>query len=63
VLGPVRLAIGKRGLSTRGIDRVLKVAWTLADLAGHDQPGPTEVMEALSLRSGEWQPQQIALPA
>src|SRR5439155_1492099 len=50
VLGPVRLAIGKRGLSTRGIDRVLKVAWTLADLAGHEEPGPAEVMEALWVR-------------
>jgi magnesium chelatase family protein len=63
VLAPVRKAIGQRGLSTRGIDRVLKVAWTLADLAGRDRPGTDEVLEALVLRSGNWQPQQIALPA
>ena len=30
----------ERGLLTaRGLDRVLRVAWTVADLAGHDRPG------------------------
>ena len=29
----------ERGLLTaRGLDRVLRVAWTVADLAGHDRP-------------------------
>jgi magnesium chelatase family protein len=40
------------GLSARGCDRVLKLAWTLADLAGHSAPGAAEVAEAVGLRTG-----------
>jgi magnesium chelatase family protein len=39
-------------LSARGLDRVLRVAWTLADLAEVDRPGADEVDEALYLRTG-----------
>ena len=39
-------------LSARGCDRVLKVAWTLADLAGRSAPGRSEVAEAIGLRTG-----------
>ncbi|MFE7131332.1 YifB family Mg chelatase-like AAA ATPase [Streptomyces sp. NPDC057638] len=43
----------ERGLlSARGLDRVLRVAWTLADLAGHDRPDPADVALALELRTG-----------
>lgn len=43
----------ERGLLTaRGLDRVLRVAWTTADLAGIDRPGRDEVRTALALRSG-----------
>jgi magnesium chelatase family protein len=38
-------------LSARGYDRVLRVAWTLADLAGLACPGRAEVDEAVGLRS------------
>jgi magnesium chelatase family protein len=38
-------------LSNRGVDRVIKLAWTLADLAGRDV-GAAEIEEALSLRHG-----------
>ncbi|MGF1647768.1 MAG: YifB family Mg chelatase-like AAA ATPase [Kineosporiaceae bacterium] len=38
-------------LSGRGIDRCLRVAWTLADLAGRAVPGRTEIDEALDLRT------------
>ncbi|MFL6070856.1 MAG: hypothetical protein ACJ72Y_06190 [Actinomycetes bacterium] len=31
---------------------MLPVAWTLADLAGVDQPGAAEVASAVSLRGG-----------
>jgi magnesium chelatase family protein len=37
-------------LSARGLDRVLRVAWTLADLAGRSVPRVEEVDRALSLR-------------
>jgi len=37
-------------LTARGLDRVLRVAWTLADLEGRDQPGPAELGLALELR-------------
>jgi magnesium chelatase family protein len=37
-------------LTARGLDRVLRVAWTLADLEGRDRPGPGEFGLALELR-------------
>ncbi|MGW3728040.1 YifB family Mg chelatase-like AAA ATPase [Streptomyces sp. NPDC000851] len=39
-------------LTARGIDRVLRVAWSVADLVGHDRPGATDVALALQLRTG-----------
>ena len=38
-------------LSLRGVDRVLRVAWTLADLAGDRGPGDAEIGQALLLRT------------
>lgn len=38
-------------LSLRGVDRVLRVAWTLADLAGRDAPNRMDVGHALLLRT------------
>ncbi|RJK98476.1 ATP-binding protein [Vallicoccus soli] len=37
-------------LSARGLDRVLRVAWTLADLAGRDVVGPDDVLTAVLWR-------------
>ncbi|MER6915387.1 ATP-binding protein [Streptomyces sp. NPDC000594] len=43
----------ERGLLTaRGLDRVLRVAWTVADLAGHDRPRTEDLALALELRTG-----------
>ncbi len=43
----------ERGLLTaRGLDRVLRVAWTVADLAGHDRPAAPDIAQALQLRTG-----------
>jgi magnesium chelatase family protein len=43
----------ERGLLTaRGLDRVLRVAWTVADLAGHECPDLDDVGQALHLRTG-----------
>ncbi|GGU98522.1 YifB family Mg chelatase-like AAA ATPase [Streptomyces spectabilis] len=39
-------------LTARGLDRVLRVAWTVADLAGHDRPDEGDVGLALQLRTG-----------
>jgi magnesium chelatase family protein len=38
-------------LSARGVDRVLRLAWTVADLAGRDRPGPDDVATAVRLRT------------
>lgn len=43
-------ALERGALSVRGFDRVLRVAWTLADLAGLAAPGPDQVAEALGMR-------------
>ncbi len=40
-------------LTLRGYDRVLRVAWSAADLAGLEVPGRDEVSTGLALRSGE----------
>ncbi|CAL9445040.1 YifB family Mg chelatase-like AAA ATPase [Streptomyces sp. enrichment culture] len=39
-------------LTARGLDRVLRVAWTVADLVGHDRPDAQDVALALQLRTG-----------
>ncbi|WP_327727631.1 YifB family Mg chelatase-like AAA ATPase [Streptomyces sp. NBC_00487] len=39
-------------LTARGLDRVLRVGWTIADLVGHDRPDATDVNLALQLRTG-----------
>jgi magnesium chelatase family protein len=44
-------ALDRGVLTLRGMDRVLRVAWTLADLAGMDRPGADEVGQALVLRT------------
>ncbi|GAB3361977.1 YifB family Mg chelatase-like AAA ATPase [Modestobacter lapidis] len=43
-------ALERGALSVRGFDRVLRVAWTLADLAGITTPGSDQVAEALGMR-------------
>jgi magnesium chelatase family protein len=43
-------ALERGALSVRGFDRVLRVAWTVADLAGRTVPGPDDVAEALGMR-------------
>ncbi|MDO8144565.1 YifB family Mg chelatase-like AAA ATPase [Isoptericola sp. 178] len=51
VLGPVERLVDDGGLSLRGAHRVLRVAWTVADLDGRDLPGRADVDTALALRS------------
>jgi magnesium chelatase family protein len=45
----VRLDRGE--LSARGYDRILRIAWSVGDLAGHDRPTSGDVDEAVALRS------------
>ncbi|HEV2088293.1 MAG TPA: YifB family Mg chelatase-like AAA ATPase [Cryptosporangiaceae bacterium] len=45
-------AVDTGELSARGFDRVLRVAWTLADLAGRTVPDSGDVNEAVYLRRG-----------
>jgi len=52
-LRPVNSALSRGTLSARGVDKVLRISWTLADLAGHDRIGPTELRAAMQLRLGE----------
>lgn len=47
---PLQRALDRGLLSIRGLDRTLRVAWSLADLAGHTSPGTDEVAAALSFR-------------
>ncbi|MGI8335460.1 YifB family Mg chelatase-like AAA ATPase [Actinomadura scrupuli] len=49
---PVDDALTQGSLSARGLDRVLRVAWTLADLGGRDAPAPYDVSEALRFWKG-----------
>ncbi|MCX4673945.1 YifB family Mg chelatase-like AAA ATPase [Streptomyces sp. NBC_01433] len=43
----------ERGILTaRGLDRVLRVAWTVADLRGADRPDASDIAVALELRTG-----------
>jgi magnesium chelatase family protein len=44
-------ALDRGLLSLRGVDRVLRVAWTLADLAGRTAPGRSEIGQGLLLRT------------
>jgi magnesium chelatase family protein len=49
---PLRTALDSGQISIRGMDRTLRVAWTLADLAGRTSPGIEQVSTALSFRQG-----------
>jgi magnesium chelatase family protein len=49
-IAPLRAALDHGLLSTRGLDRTLRVAWTLCDLAGRTSPGVEDVTTALSFR-------------
>ena len=44
-------ALNRERLSLRGADRSMRLAWTLADLAGADSPTPEHVLTAIGLRT------------
>lgn len=55
-MAPLKTALERGVLSIRGVDRSLRVAWTLADLAGRTTPSIDDVAVALSFRQGEAKP-------
>jgi magnesium chelatase family protein len=55
-MAPLRSALDRGQLSIRGVDRSLRVAWTLADLAGRGSPSLDDVSLALSFRRAEVTP-------
>jgi magnesium chelatase family protein len=53
VTGDIDRALDTGRLTLRGYDRVLRVAWSAADLAGRAVPGREDVATGLLLRRGE----------
>ena len=51
-LAPLERAMDRGQISARGADRVLRLSWTLADLAERERPGQPEVGYALGLWLG-----------
>lgn len=52
VRAPLDRALQRGALTLRGYDRVLRLAWSVADLDGVDAPGLTHVGRALYLKKG-----------
>lgn len=50
---PLDRALERGVLTLRGYDRVLRLAWTMADLAGASAPGREEMGRALYLKKGQ----------
>lgn len=53
VVSELHTAMERGRLSLRGMDRVLRVAWTIADLGGRERPTRDDVDAALTLRNGD----------
>jgi magnesium chelatase family protein len=51
LLSEIDAGIDQGTITLRGADRVLRLAWTLADLAGRPAPGRVEIGRALLLRN------------
>lgn len=49
----IERAVARGLLSARGADKVARIAWTVADLAGRDRPTSSDCAVALSLRLGD----------
>jgi magnesium chelatase family protein len=49
----LRQSLDRGGLSARGFDRVIRLAWTIADLDGRTRPDLGDIGEATQLRLGD----------
>ncbi|SIR12848.1 magnesium chelatase family protein [Micromonospora avicenniae] len=49
----LRARLDSGSLSARGFDRVIRLAWTIADLDGRSRPVRDDVLEAIQLRTGD----------
>ncbi|MET9343812.1 ATP-binding protein [Nonomuraea sp. NPDC003804] len=49
---PMTACLDSGSLSARGLDRVVRVAWTITDLAGKNRPGADETAAALAMWLG-----------
>ncbi|MFI7578386.1 YifB family Mg chelatase-like AAA ATPase [Micromonospora sp. NPDC049497] len=49
----LRTRLDSGSVSARGFDRIVRLAWTIADLDGRDRPDREDVREAIQLRTGE----------
>ncbi|MGH3792198.1 MAG: YifB family Mg chelatase-like AAA ATPase, partial [Pseudonocardiaceae bacterium] len=50
VTEPIAAALHRGMVTARGADRTLRLAWTVADLAGRDRPLLEDVSVAMGLR-------------
>lgn len=50
IMHPLNMALDQGRISIRGVDRTLRAAWTLCDLAGRQSPSGHDVAIALSFR-------------
>jgi magnesium chelatase family protein len=57
----LRESLDRGALSARGFDRILRLAWSIADLDGRGKPTGSDVDEAAQLRMGEAHDQQERL--
>lgn len=51
--GPLERALSRGTLSVRGVDKVLRLAWSVTDLAGRDRITSGDLRVAMQMRQGE----------
>jgi magnesium chelatase family protein len=51
-LGPLRAQLDAGSVTARGASHILRLAWTIADLAGRDRPDHDDLAEAIALHTG-----------
>jgi len=53
VTAALRRRMDSGSISARGFDRIIRLAWSVADLDGRDRPDADDLDEAIQLRTGE----------